>query len=183
MKKQKILLIDDVYGLGKKGEIAQAKPGYFRNFLFPNQKAVRADKNTLRMQEKLKKEREEKAKQDREESLVLAKKIAEISLEIEVKTDPEGKMYGSVSASDIVQLLQEKGVTLDKRSVRIEKPLKSLGTHKVLLILKEEVEARVSLKIDPEEEAVKLALEKKAAEFAEKAKLAEQEEPSADESE
>ena len=111
--KQQLLLLQDVEALGKKGEIVTAKPGYIRNFLLPQGFAVVASPNTLRKQERLRAERAKQAVIDRKESEELAAQVEGSSLEIRVKVDPEGHMYGSVSAADIAQLFQEKGLPVE----------------------------------------------------------------------
>lgn len=148
--KQQLLLLQDVESLGKKGEIVSAKPGYVRNFLLPKGMAVVASSHTLRTQERLRKERHEQAIVDRKESEALAQKIQEVSLEIHVKVDPEGRMYGSVSAHDIVELLAQNGIEIERRFVLLNKPLKSTGLHTVPLRLKEEVETGCKLMVLPE---------------------------------
>src|SRR5688572_25614169 len=108
--KQQLLLLADVDGLGKKGEVVSARPGYVRNYLLPQQLATIASPNTLRKQQKLREEREKQAIIDRKESEELARQIEAITLEIQVKVDPEGHMYGSVSAGDIAQLFAQRGL-------------------------------------------------------------------------
>ncbi|MBU6445953.1 MAG: 50S ribosomal protein L9, partial [Verrucomicrobia bacterium] len=137
--KQHLLLLQDVEALGKKGEIVTAKPGYVRNYLLPRGLAIIASPNTLRKQESLRAERAKQAVIDRKESEELAIQIEGISLETRVKVDPEGHMYGSVSAGDIAQLFQEKGLPVEKKSVLVNKPIKETGTHKISLKLKEGV--------------------------------------------
>lgn len=148
--KQQLLLLNDVEALGKKGEIVSAKPGYVRNFLLPQGLAVIANANALRKQESLRAEREKQAVVDRKESDELAQQIAAISLEIKVKVDPEGHMYGSVSAADIAQLFQERGLPVDKKYILLSRPLKVTGAHKIELRLKEGIAANCSLTIIPE---------------------------------
>lgn len=148
--KQQLLLLQDVDALGKKGEIVSAKPGYVRNFLLPKGFAVIASKNTLRKQERLKAEREQQAIVDRKESEELAAQIQGISLETRVKVDPEGHMYGSVSAADIAQLFQEKGIPVERKSVLVTKPIKETGVHKISLKLKEGITVICQLSIIPE---------------------------------
>lgn len=148
--KQQLLLLQDVEALGNKGEIVTAKPGYMRNFLLPKGLAVVASPNTLRKQQKLKEEREKQAIIDRQESEGLAQQIEGLNLEIRVKVDPEGHMYGSVSAADIVQLFQEKGIPLDRRNIQMTKPIKVTGLHKLQAKLKEGISASFNLSIIPE---------------------------------
>ncbi|NGX56248.1 MAG: 50S ribosomal protein L9 [Candidatus Anoxychlamydiales bacterium] len=149
-QKLKLLLIKDVMDLGKSGEIISVKPGYARNFLFPKQKAIRADKNTIRMQGKLQKERAVKTAHDKKESIELAKVLENVKLSITVKVDPAGHMYGSVGHIDIVQLLKEKNIELDKKNIALKKPIKEVGEFDILIKLVEDVEVNIKLSVIPE---------------------------------
>jgi large subunit ribosomal protein L9 len=148
--KQQLLLLKDVDALGKKGEVVSAKPGYVRNFLLPQGLAVVATSNMLRKQEALRAEREKQAIIDRKESEELAAQIESIVLETRVKVDPEGHMYGSVSAGDIAQLFQEKGLPVDRKYIQMTRPIKTTGEHKISLKLKEGIALICILKIIPE---------------------------------
>jgi large subunit ribosomal protein L9 len=145
--KQQLLLLEDVDGLGKKGELVSARAGYIRNFLLPQRLAAVASPNVLRKQEKLRKERAEQAVVHRRESEELARQIGSINLETKVKVDPEGHMYGSVSAADIAQLFVEQGLPVDRKNVALNKPLKQTGVHKIVIKLKEDVSVTCSLNI------------------------------------
>jgi large subunit ribosomal protein L9 len=142
-----LLLIEDVDDLGRSGDLVSVKPGYSRNFLLPKKKAVIADKNTLRLQAKLKEERAQLAEVDRKEAEEIASKIEGVVLSIEVKVDPDGHMYGSVSALDIARLLEQEGYKIERRNIVLVQPIKTLGVHPVTLKLKEGVPARVTLKV------------------------------------
>jgi large subunit ribosomal protein L9 len=159
--KQKLLLIKDVEDLGRSGEVVSVKAGYARNFLLPKKFGVIADPNTLKMQEKLQKERAVKAVQEKKEAKELAKIIEGITLSITVKVDPEGKMYGSVSQQDIIELLEKHNIKLIKKNIAIKKPIKEIGTFDIPIKLKEEVETKVSLQIIPEKEIEKPKEKKK----------------------
>ncbi len=148
--KQQLLLLQDVDALGKKGELVTAKPGYVRNFLLPKGFAIVASPNTIRKQERLRSERAQQAVVDMKESEELAMQIEGTSLEIRVKVDPEGHMYGSVSAGDIAQLFQEKGLPIEKKSVLVTKPIKVTGEHQISLKLKEGITVTCKLAILPE---------------------------------
>ncbi len=145
-----LLLLEDVDELGRSGDIVRVKPGYARNFLLPQKKAVVADKFTLRMQAKLKAERAQLAEVDRKESEDIAAKIEGMVLAIEVKVDPDGHMYGSVSATDIVRLFEKEGINLERRNIVLPQPIKTLGVHPIHLKLKEGVPAQVTLKVNGE---------------------------------
>ncbi len=148
--KQQLLLLEDVDGLGRSGDVVTAKPGFIRNFLLPQQKAVSADKHTLKMQARLKEEREKRAAVDRKEAEVQAEQIKTLVLAIEVKVDPDGKMYGSVSTLDIARLLQAKGYQIERKSVLLSQAVKTLGNHTINLRLKEGVPATFTLEVQPE---------------------------------
>lgn len=148
--KQQLLLLQDVDALGKKGEIVSAKPGYVRNFLLPQGLAVIASPNTLRKQERLRAERAKQAVVDRQESEELSRQIEATPVETKVKVDPEGHMYGSVSAADIAQLFQERGIPVEKKYVQLTRPIKETGIHKIPLKLKEGITLTAQLTIIPE---------------------------------
>lgn len=148
--KNQMLLIEDVDDLGRSGDVVKVKPGFARNFLLPQRKAVVADKFTLRLQEKLKDERSKRAAVDKGEAEILAERINPMTLSIEVKVDPDGHMYGSVNAMDIVRLFENEGISLEKRNIVLPQALKELGEHKITLKLKEGVPASFNLVIVPE---------------------------------
>jgi large subunit ribosomal protein L9 len=145
--RNQLLLLEDVEDLGRSGDLVSVKPGYARNFLLPKKIAVIADKFTLRMQEKLKKERAKRAEVDRKEAEELSKKIDGMVMTIEVKVDPDGHMYGSVAALDIVRLFEKEGITLERRNVILAHPIKTLGVYPIQLKLKEGVPAQITLKV------------------------------------
>jgi large subunit ribosomal protein L9 len=149
--KMELLLLEDVTNLGRKGELASAKPGFVRNFLLPHKKAVIADKRTIRMQERLRKEREVQAAVDKKDAEALAVRLKGKTLSITVKNDTQGHLYGSVAAADIVKILeQQEGVKLERKNVILPKPIKSLGVFDIQLKLKEEIPATFKLKVDGE---------------------------------
>lgn len=143
-----LLLIEDVDDLGRSGDVVKVKPGYARNFLLPQQKAVIADPFTLRLQEKLKKERAKQAEVDKSESEALASKMEGLEVAIQVKVDPDGHMYGSVSQTDIAQALINLGFAIEKKNVVLAAHLKTLGIHPIALKLKEGVPVNLTLKIE-----------------------------------
>lgn len=145
--RNQLLLLEDVEDLGRSGDVVSVKPGYCRNFLLPQKKAVVADKYTLRLQAKLKEERSKRAEIDRKEAEEMAQKIEGAVLSIEVKVDPDGNMYGSVSTLDIVRLFEKEGIFIERRHIVLPQPIKTLGVHPIHLKLKENVPAHISLKV------------------------------------
>lgn len=151
MANTKLLLIEDVEGLGRSGDIVSVRPGFARNFLLPQQMALLADKSALRMQTRLQEERRQKAVQDKKESDELGLQIEGKVLTKIVKVDHEGHMYGSVSVVDVVHLFQEQeNLAVEKRFVLLKHPLKETGVFPLQVRLKEGVNAAFTLKIVPE---------------------------------
>lgn len=146
-----LLLTEDVLDLGKKGEIVSVRNGYARNFLVPRGLGIKADANALRRQAALQEERRKQAIIDLKESEDLAEKLKGKVLVAIVKVDPEGRMYGSVSHHDILDLFKDQhSIEIDRRFLQLKHPIKAVGSHKIDLKLKEGVLSTVTLKIIPE---------------------------------
>ena len=146
--RNQLLLLEDVDNLGRSGDIVSVKPGYCRNFLLPQKKAVVADKFTLRLQSKLQEERAKRAEVDRKDSEKLSKQLEGMVLTIYVKVDPDGHMYGSVSSLDIVNLFAEQQqIQMERRHVILPHPIKALGVHPIALKLKEGIPSEVTLHV------------------------------------
>jgi large subunit ribosomal protein L9 len=150
MARPQYLLLSDVDGLGRKGEVITARPGYVRNFLLPQELVVIATVHTLRKQEKLRQERAAQALVDAKEAEALALQLTTADLLITVKVDPEGHMYGSVSVLDIAQLLKDQGVDVERRYIQLPRPIKVTGVHRISFKLKEGIPASCQLTISPE---------------------------------
>jgi large subunit ribosomal protein L9 len=143
-----LLLTEDVVDLGRKGDIVSVKPGFARNFLLPKGFAVAASPRALRMQARLKEERQQKALADKSEAEAIAAKLVDVSLSTTVKVDQEGHMYGSVSAADIVHLIKAATeIELERSVVQLKHAIKTTGEHTIALKLKEGVESSVALNI------------------------------------
>lgn len=148
----KLLLLEDVEALGRSGDIVSVRPGFARNFLLPRGLARIADKNALRMQARLKEERMKKAALDKKEAEEHAARIKDLTVTTIVKVDHDGHMYGSVSAIDIIRLLEEQSsVVIERRSIQVPHPIKEVGVHTIKVKLKEGVNTTFVLKIVPEE--------------------------------
>ena len=145
-----LLLLEDVHGLGRKGEVVEAKPGFARNYLIPQNRALIAEPNALRRQEQLRAEREKQAAVDRTISQELAAQVSALTRETHVKVDADNHMYGSVSAADIVDILAREGINIERPFVRIGQPIRTVGLHEIPLKLKEGVECTFKLKVIPE---------------------------------
>jgi len=157
--KYHILLLEDVINYGRKGDLTFVAPGYARNFLLPQKKAILATRATIKMRTKLQEERKKQADADRTESEKLAKKLEGKMFETTVKVDPEGHMYGSVTAVDLIEILVREGYEVEKRHVALAHPIKVIGAHHINLRLPEGVEVSIGLTVKPDREIVKRAPE------------------------
>ena len=165
--KYHVLLLEDVTNHGRKGELAYVAPGFARNYLLPNAKAILATYATVKTQEKLKKERDAQAIIDRKESEKTAALLKEKKFETIVKVDNDGHMYGSVSIKDIAEFLFNEGFKIEKKHILLPLPIKTLGTHSIKLRLPEEIMASVSIEIKPDRIIEKKKKVKKAEALAE----------------
>lgn len=142
-----VILNQDVDNLGKTGEVVNVKNGFARNFLIPQRLAVPANATNLKKleQEKLKKTLQiEKIKQQAEE---LKMRLANLSLTVPVliQRDNDERLYGSISANDISLLLKEEGFDIDKNSIMLDEPLKSLGIYEIPIKLHPEVSTKIKV--------------------------------------
>jgi len=131
MKNLQLLLREDVPSLGRIGEIVRVRQGYARNYLLPRKLAVEATPENVRAMEK-KRVRVETEEKDREAQIsARIEALGKITLSVVEKADASGTLYGSVGPAAIVKLLAKAGVTLEEKDIRLEEPIKSVGTHEV----------------------------------------------------
>lgn len=174
--KYHVLLLEDILNHGKKGDLTHVTPGFARNFLLPQKKAILASQSTLKLRERLQKEREEQAKKDRVLSEALAAKLQGQIFSIVVKVDPDGHMYGSVSHNEILDLLTRAGHTLEKKHIALMHPIRQIGTYQITLKLPEGVEASIGLEVKPDREIKKKEAKQEVAPSAPSAETESQEE-------
>lgn len=142
-----VLLMADVEHLGIAGDTVHVKDGYARNFLFPQNLAEPVTKNSLRKLEKIRKEREELNRIRKAEAEAKAKKLRGLDLVLTVKTVDEIRLYGSISAADLVSAIAEKGVDLDRAQIQLDEPIKEVGAYDIAIALMPEVVETVKLTI------------------------------------
>jgi len=127
----KIILRKDVDTLGKVGDVVSVKDGYARNYLIPRGIAFEATEGALRQVEEEKKQQARRLEKERTIAENLAVQLEKISITIKMKVGEEEKLFGSVTAQMIADALTEKGITIDKRLIELEEPLKALGIYDV----------------------------------------------------
>ena len=128
----KVILLEDVKGLGKKDDLVNAKTGYSRNFLFPKGLAIEATKENIEKWKKDQETKKEAFEADKKEALELKDKIEKLNLVIEAKGGADGRIFGSVTAGDIAEKLsKELGTAIDKKKVELKENLKNIGSYHV----------------------------------------------------
>jgi len=141
----KVILRKDYEKLGHVSEVVSVKDGYARNYLIPRGIAYEATDSNLRQLAEESKQQVRRADKERGQAEVLAAKLEKISITIKMKVGEEEKLFGSVTAQMIAEALQEKEVTLDKRQIELEEPLKALGIYDVPVKLSGGVSGKVKV--------------------------------------
>ncbi len=144
----KILLRSDVKGLGRRGDIVRVSAGHARNFLLPNDLAVVANEGTVVQAEAMRKAQELKAAIDRESARNLATSLSTKVITISAKAGNEGRLFGSITSAEIVKaVFDQTGITIDRKQVQLEAPLRALGDHVVVVELFTEVSTNIAVNI------------------------------------
>ncbi|HEU5138748.1 MAG TPA: 50S ribosomal protein L9 [Bacillales bacterium] len=143
----KVILLADVKGKGKKGEVAKVSDGYARNYLFPKklaEEATSGNLNALKVQEKKERKQEEAEKAKAEQ---LKEEIEKMTVEISAKSGEGGRLFGSVTSKQIGQELKKQGIKVDKRKIELDDPIRALGYTKVPVKVHQEVTAVVNVHV------------------------------------
>ena len=145
----KVILLQDVKGKGKKGQMLEISDGYARNFLLPRKLAVEATADAVNTKKMNDKAAAEKAAKERAEALEISRQLREMTLVVTAKGGGAGRLFGSVTNQEIADALKEKsGISLDKRKIVINDPIKSVGTYTVQCKLGYEISAPLTVKIE-----------------------------------
>lgn len=148
-----IILREDVPNVGHTGDVVKVKPGFARNYLIPRGLAVVADRKNLRALEHEKRILAEKRERERRASLSLADKLGQVRLVIRARAGEEGKLFGSVTNLEIEKRLSDSGFSVDRRRIRLNEPIKSLGEHKVPIRLAAGVDTSITVVVESESDA------------------------------
>ena len=147
----KVILKEDILKLGRMGETVEVARGYGRNYLIPQGKAIRATSKNMKALEHERMLIQRKADLARKEAEGLAGKINGLTLTLSRKVVDEDKLYGSVSISDISQALEEAGVEIERKLIKLDEPIKSLGEFPVSVKVHDEVTAELTVQVVKEE--------------------------------
>jgi large subunit ribosomal protein L9 len=151
MANVKLILKESVAGLGRAGDVVEVKPGFAKNYLVREGKAVQASEAKIREVEHLKRQIAEKLAKELADVRKSQQALEALQLEVKAKAGEEGKLFGSVTAAHVAELLAARGMEIDRRKIELGEPIKELGDHTVTVRLHAEVSAKVRLKVSPEE--------------------------------
>ncbi len=143
----KVILLQDVKGKGKKGQMLEVSDGYARNFMLPRKLAIEATPdaiNTMRMNDKAAQER---IAREKAEAMEVSKRLREMTLTVTAKGGGNGRLFGSVTNQEIADALAKNGIQLDKRKIQISEPIKNAGTYTVTCKLGYEISAPLTVRI------------------------------------
>ena len=144
----KVILLQDVKGQGKKGQMIEASDGYARNFLLPRKMAIEAtadNVNTMKMNDKAKAEQQAREKAQAQE---FAARLKEITVEIHAKSGNGGKLFGSITSQEIADALkQQQGIVIDRKKIVQDEPIKSYGSYTVRAKLGFDIVAQISVHV------------------------------------
>jgi len=144
----KVILNEEVLGLGEPGKLVDVAPGYARNFLVPRKLAVYADKGKVKELEHNKRRLDRKHQRLQIAAQSTAQRITGQAVNIDAHAGPGGRLFGSVTTSDIAQLLKDQlGVEIDRRKIHLHEPIRTLGTHEVDVHLIGETRAVITVKV------------------------------------
>ncbi|MBR5616684.1 MAG: 50S ribosomal protein L9 [Oscillospiraceae bacterium] len=144
----KVILLQDVKGKGKKGQMIEVSDGYARNFMLPKKLAIEATPdaiNTMKMNDKATQER---IAREKAEALETSKKLRAMTLTVKAKGGGAGRLFGAVTNAEIASALEKQGVKLDKRKIVMNENIKSVGTYTVTCKLGYEINAPLTVKIE-----------------------------------
>jgi len=147
----KLILQEEVHGLGEAGDVVEVKPGYARNYLVPQGKASQASAAKIQELEHHKRQIAEKVAKQLKDLQKTKKQLEKLALEFKAKAGEEGKLFGSVTPAQVAELLAEKGFEIDRRKLGMAEPIKELGEHTVELRLHGGVAASLKIVVAAED--------------------------------
>ena len=147
----KVILKEDVQNLGQQGDVVEVKSGYARNYLMPQKLAILFTKQQKKSIEEAQRVEERKLEREKSHLESVLKQIEELSLSLKMQSEEDNKLFGSVTKLDIVKLLEENGITIDKKYVDLSSPIKTLGEHKVNIVFTKEMSGSFTLTVEKED--------------------------------
>jgi large subunit ribosomal protein L9 len=146
----KVILKQDVKGLGREGDLKDVKDGYARNYLLPTGRATLADKGALANWERHREQREERDRSLRADAEAVAEQLNELKLEIPVKAGERGRLFGAVTSHQVAEHIRRSGIEIDRHALHLREPIKALGDYRIEVRVMPGVEASVAVSVVPE---------------------------------
>ena len=146
-----VILREEIASLGTVGDVVKVKPGFARNYLLPRGLAVVADRRSMHVLEHQKRLAADKRERDRKRAESVAEQFNGLRLTIKARAGEEGKLFGSVTNLDVERALAAQGFSVERRHIRLEDPIKSVGEHTVAIHLGVGVNAQVTVVVEAEE--------------------------------
>ena len=143
----KLILTQEVTGLGSAGDVVEVKDGYGRNYLIPRGFGMRWTRGGEKTIDSIKKAREARSVRDSDHAAEVKSKLEGTTFAVKVRAGEGGRLFGAVTAADIAAAITEAGAEVDKRTIMVGNPIKSLGAHTVTVKVHDDVEAQVSLNV------------------------------------
>ena len=144
----KVILLKDVKGTGKKGEVKEVSDGYAKNFLLPKKMAVVADNTNIKELNEKNKSKENKAQKEYEAAVELGKKMEDMAVTIYSKAGDGGRLIGSITSKDIAeQLKKQHSIEVDKRKVMLDEPIRALGSRFVEIKIHQKVTTKIRVDV------------------------------------
>jgi len=143
-----VILLENVDGVGSRGDRIKVSAGYARNFLIPNRLAISAAGAGAKIFSEVERQQQVRDQKARKEAQGLADRFEGVSVHIPMEVGEEDRLFGSVTSADIAERLAAQGFEVDKRKIQLEEPLKQLGAYTVAIKLAPEVEGRIKVFVD-----------------------------------
>ena len=145
----KVILIEEMRGLGTRGDIIAVKDGYARNYLIPKKLAREATSGNLKSIEQERKKWALLAQQEKDQAQKAADSVKGVKITVTKRVGEHGQLFGSVTANEIADALHLKGIEVDKRRIELAHPIKTIGTHDVEVKLHKDVAAHIQVEVAP----------------------------------
>ena len=147
----KVILKEDVQNLGQQGDVVEVKPGYARNYLMPQKLAILFTEQQQKSFEEANRVEERKLERQKDSLNSVLKELEKLDLSLKMKSEEGDKLFGSVTKIDIAKLLDENGITIDKKYIILSSPIKTLGEHKIDIVFTSELSGSFNLLIEKED--------------------------------
>ena len=147
----KVILKEDVQNLGQQGDVVEVKPGYARNYLMPQKLAIIFTSQQQKSIEEAQRAQERKLEREKDQLESVLKQVEDLSLSLKMQSEEDGKLFGFVTKLDILKLLEENGITIDKKYIDLSSPIKTLGEHKVNIVFTKEMFGSFTLTVEKED--------------------------------